>query len=176
MKNLIIPALALILFGCGKSNKLDNEIALNILKSEYKESCLNEVDDYIFSNDRHISYKTWERYYSELESYGLVRLKRKKYRSGTSGIQLIPTNKAKQEYEVGPGFASFVAAVLKFEVTDIVGISHQEDGNKAEVIFKGNLQQTPFYNVMTKKKNCKIQYGVERKATFVKFDTGWRLQ
>ncbi|MCK8479064.1 hypothetical protein [Psychroserpens algicola] len=178
MKNLllllIIPLLAI---SCSSQNKLDNKTALKVLQQDFKQSCKNDIDDFISTYYDGPNFSALEAYFNNLEKQGLVTTKKIKNRKKeVTGIRIRYTKKAEAKYEAGPGYSSFSAAATKFVPKEIIGISYEEDGNKAVVQFKGDWVHTPFYNLQIGKTRCKEETGTSVRASFIRFDTGWQLQ
>lgn len=176
MKKIITLCLILSLTSaCGQtSNKLNSETALQILKANFKETCKAEVVSYFSSFPNNPNYNHYEYYFTELKRKGLVDLSKRKYKNGKLGLKIQYTDLATKLYGARPGFSSFKADLLKFYPIEIIGISHHS-GNKADVLFKGDMKPTIFNNIRSRNSKCKELKGVQRKITFVRYDTGWRL-
>ncbi|WP_299223835.1 hypothetical protein [uncultured Psychroserpens sp.] len=177
MKNLIILLSVFILTSCSSQNKLDKTTALKILKKDFKQSCKNDADDFISTSYDGPNYSALESYFYNLEKQGLVTTKKIRNRKKeVTGVRISHTKKAELEYEAGKGYSSFSVAMTKFVPKEIIGISYEEDGNKAIVQFKGDWVHTPFYNLQIGKTKCNEEKGTSVRASFIRFDTGWQLQ
>ncbi|MDG5490601.1 hypothetical protein [Psychroserpens sp. SPM9] len=178
MKKLLFAfAIVLLTYSCSSQSKLDNATALKILQKDFKQSCKNDADDFISTFYDGPNYYALESYFYNLEKQGLVTTKKIKNRKKeVIGVRIRYTKKAEAEYEAGPGYSSFSVAMTKFIPKEIIGISYQEDGNKAIVQFKGDWVHTPFYNLQIGKTRCNEETGTSVRASFIRFDTGWQLQ
>ena len=150
--------------------------ALYILQKQYKETCNGEVKDFASTAYDGPNYTAYESYFTELKNQGLVTLKVKNYKKGKSTASITHTKLAIQKYNLGTGFNSFKIDLLKFIPKQISGISYSDEGNRAVILFTGDYVPTPFYKIKAKKTRCHKSKNIERKATFVRYDTGWRLE
>jgi len=177
MKKYTLICFSLVLTcACAQtSKKLDNSTALKGLRVFYKKSCKSEIVDYFSSLPNNPNYYHYEYYTNELKKKGLITLSKRKYKNGKVGLKIDYTDLAAQKYRAGPGFYSFKAEVFKFSPMEIIGISHH-NGNKADVLFKGNMEPTIFYKIVKKNSKCKQLKDMEQKVTFIRYDTGWRIE
>jgi len=174
-KLLFALSIAFLISGCSKQNKLDNETALKILRENYKQSCKNDVDDFISYAYDGPQFYDLNKYFLDLENQGLVTASRMRNRKNeVTGVKIRYTKKAEREYGAGRGFSSFSADMTKFVPKEIVGISYQE--NKAIVQFKGDWITTPFIGLQVGKTRCSEEKDAIVRATLIHFDTGWQLQ
>lgn len=176
MKKIMILCLSLIVtYSCAQtSEKLSRATALKILKENYKELCTSDVTDYFSSSPSSSQYEYYDSFFTNLKKMGLVNLQKFKYKNGRVGLKITATPLGKQQYDAGPGYMSMKAAITQFSPREIVGISHY-GGNKAEVLFKGIIEATVFYSITKSKRHCKTALDVQRKVTFTRYDSGWRM-
>lgn len=176
MKKIMILCLSLVVtYSCAQSSeKLSRATALKILKENYRELCTSDVVDYFSSTPSSSKYKSYKSYFANLEKMGLVNLQKLNFKNGRVGLKITATQLGKQKYDAGPGYMSMKAAITEFDPQEIIGISHY-NGNKAEVLFKGQIAPTIFYGITKSKRHCKTAIEVERKVTFTRYDSGWRM-
>jgi len=176
-KSLFALCTITLMSSCSTQSKLDNGTALKILQDNFHQFCKNDTKDYINSHYDGSGFNAYESYFNELNEQGLVKLEKNTYKhNGITSIKIRPTNKAKSEYEAGPGWSSFSVATTRLIPKEIVGISHQEDGNKAVVEFKADWEPTPFYNIQLSRNRCSLEKGTVLRANLIRFDTGWQIQ
>ncbi|QMU63084.1 MAG: hypothetical protein GKR88_01540 [Flavobacteriaceae bacterium] len=161
---------------CKSQTKLSSEKAMTILTKNFKVSCSKRL---LFSfNSYNKQYNTNMRNATSAEKNGLVTIN-KRFISGIGGggryeITLRPTEAMKSEYFVGNKKYRIADGV----VTEILGISHDKNTNKATVRFSYKYRTNDLYYLRGKIHGKRVACSTETfedEATFTLYDTGWRL-
>ena len=169
----VIPLfLTSLLCSCEQDVKLSNENALQVLNQEYKDFC-NAPHKTMASTLTDGNFIELEGYYHQLKSMGLVEVRTENYKNGQSTVHITATQKAVKEYNY---IAYTSVAVAKLVPKEIVGISINQETKTAEVIFVGEYEITPFTRLSHRRDLCKAGERFEKKATFIHYDSGWRLK
>lgn len=188
IKPLIIILFSIFLMGCKnntkkESDKLSNEIALEILNNNFSNNCYQKllggkysyngtfekrIDKY--KNNRVQEFLT---ILQNLESKGLVR----SIENRQNHLKFILSNKTNEFKKAN---SKDLYLIAKSEVTEIIGIANNENSGTAIVRFKYKLTPTDLYEIRyyynnQNKDNCKLQE-YESELEFIKFDTGWQIK
>ncbi len=85
------------------------------------------------------------------------------------------SEEAKSKYNAQVGQFRGRAYLTLEDPKEIVGISYSEDRINATALFTVGMIETPFYHLSydEEQNKCPIGETQKRKATFVKYDTGW---
>jgi len=175
---LVITTITLLslslLSSCGNP-KLTNEEALVILQSEYKNDCFGTVRGKI-NNSNENNYLETEKVFLYLETLGLAHITYKDvagYSRYFTEISWKPTEECKNRYlQRGTNLYH----TTKAQVTEVIGISHNDEANTAIVKFAYSLEETPFYKIKIPNYNTCELADFEEEATFVRYDTGWNMK
>lgn len=170
VKTLSLLSMTLLMSFC-KGQTLDKETALEVVKKEYtKDVCKKGIKRSI-TTLYDADYNDMARNYYELEKMGLVRVTVEKHPKNRQAMRIVSTPKAEAEFD----FSSTVN-VLVFVPTEVIGISVNEGSHTAEVIFLGKYDPTPFFYIAYEDDRCQIVENVEKRATLIHYDSGWRLK
>jgi len=171
-------------FSCS-SDKLTNDVAIKIIETNFYKDCEQKLNTITFSirND----YKKVMESLKEAEKLGLVDIKQTTTRDiqgSYINIKAIPTQKAiseyggKQENSMSGKRAYFKVATV--EVVEIIGISINKESNTATVRFTYKLNPTELYNIRWSKYHSQSpdcpKGNIEDEVTFIKYDTGWKME
>lgn len=186
-KHLRTITLTLLIFGCAGSEQeesvnvaheattedvLSEEEALRILNEEYRgEQCSGDIwnkgskgnDDYQENTGRLI----------DLENQGLIKMQYKNYGETNESVSFSITGEGAERYEHN----TYRTAITEERPQEIVGMS-KVDERTTIVAFRVKVEATPFYVLASEYGETKCPLGGtnEREVTFVKYDTGWRIQ
>ncbi|MCC7452956.1 MAG: hypothetical protein IT222_02225 [Crocinitomix sp.] len=168
--------------GESPSNKLSQEKALSILQEEYTgDGCSGRVSSYTNAAFNKINQYTTElALFEELSNAGLVELNIGYSKFGYNEASISCTEESIKKYkgfkESGSG-TPWVLITQEY-ATKVLGISHNEDETEATVLFETISKETPFYIIATEngREKCPLGDLNEREATFIKYDTGWKLK
>ena len=151
--------LILLISSCS-GDKLTSSKALELLNKDYNDDCYAEILHYYDKRypERYLNQiramqkfsRIWNHQqimakFSELEDMGLVTVERQGDRitqiTGTTGQMKKIYNKNHFK-------------VLTSQVTEVLGVSQEDDSNTASVRFKITYNQTPFYEMGYAKTSC----------------------
>ncbi len=157
---------------CNSKVELSSEEAMTILTKEFKASCSKSLLTAFNSYDK--KYNTFISNAESAEKNGLVTINRR-FISGFGGggryeISLRPTQAMKSKYFVGRE----KYRIADGYVTEILGVSHDENTNKATVRFSYKYRTNDLYYLRGRKEECSSET-FEDEVTFTLFDTGWKL-
>ncbi len=161
---------------CTRQVELSSKEAYDILLKNYKNPCSKGL---LFSfNSLDKNYDSFISDVSLAQDEGIVTVT-KRFISGIGGggryeISMQPTREMKSEFFMGGN----KYRVADGYIVEILGISHDNDINKATVRFSYKYQPNQIYKIRGrtrgKRKECSTET-FEDEATFTLYDTGWKL-
>jgi hypothetical protein len=154
------------------SDELSKEDALRILKEDYRgEQCEGNI--WKRGNVRENDYQKNRDILFELENQGLIKMNYKNYGGRDESVSFTLTGAGAGRYEHN----DYRTALTEERPFEIIGMS-TIDERTTNVAFTVVVESTPFYPLATEYGETKCPLGGknERDATFIKYDTGWKLK
>ena len=182
--NVCVVILGLILLSCSNnsnplpdeplvnSNELSKEDAFKILVQDYRgEQCSGNI--WRKGSVHEKDYEKNFNHLSDLESQGLINMKYKNFGETNESVSFIMTGSGAERYNNN----NFTIALTEERPFEIVGLS-PIDERTTSVVFTVIVEATPFYVLATEygQSKCPLGGKNERDATFIKYDTGWKLK
>lgn len=170
---LLLALSVFTLCSCDSKINLSHEEALEILQASFTEDCFSPMTERTLTNwDTHSeTYAVMK----ELENLGLITISQKQvpygFNSWATEYRWKPTERAETEFKKG-GYVYLTTSAL---ISDIVGISINQEEKKATVRFTYQTAQSPFYMLKNNRSPCK-EFSKETTANFRLYDSGWKLE
>lgn len=171
MKNLLIPALAVLFIPSCSSDKLDRETALKLLQEQ--KGYPKPVTEEIYTSDPDEAKKILD---AGLDQEGVVQVKRTQSLSEAGRPLVTFTEKGKVFFittsERDKSNNIQLVKVADEELGEVTGVKMIDGENRAEVEYT-----TLYKNVTPFAKLLKLQLNEKKnnKAHFVLYDDGWRI-
>jgi len=182
---LAILIISIITASC--SNTLSKDEALTILKTEFKQECIQPIITHFRSTEK--EYATAIQIAEKLESQGYITITRTEnprshYSAGWTDIYINPTDMVQHLLAKKGGMSGAKYVVANSDVLQVTGIAHSNDNMTATVTFTYRYIGTELFDLRNynpllvgnrRTKDCADDV-VEQQIELIKYDTGWKLK
>lgn len=172
MKNIICTIiLTTLITSCSSKLELSTNEAMEILKTEFQETCTSRRIVTTISPGEKRDYNKYNPTFQKLKKDGYIDIKSKTqqiYSMRITSYTLIPKSKFNEEFKLNN---EYIAG--KVEINEILGVSVNQENKTAKVLFEYSYEPTAIANICLKE--CK-KGNIKKEVELIKYDTGWKLK